>query len=54
MTDFKVGSRCLIPSHSHGMVARIMAIAEGYAMLRYPRCMPFVYSLKDLKEIPKP
>jgi hypothetical protein len=28
--------------------ARIMSIAEGYAMVRRPRCMPFVIALKDI------
>jgi hypothetical protein len=28
--------------------ARIMSIAEGYAMVRRPRCMPFVIVLKDI------
>ena len=28
--------------------ARIMAIAEGYAMARRPRAMPFVIVLKDI------
>jgi hypothetical protein len=27
---------------------RVMAVAEGYAMVRRPRCMPFVCSIKDL------
>jgi hypothetical protein len=29
--------------------ARVMAIAEGYAMVRFPRCMPFVESVKNLE-----
>ncbi len=27
---------------------RVMAVAEGYAMVRFPRAMPFVCSVKDL------
>jgi hypothetical protein len=29
--------------------ARVMAIAEGCAMVRYKRCMPFVLYMKDLQ-----
>lgn len=34
------------------MVARVMAVAEGYAMLRYPHCAPFIASVKDLEPEP--
>lgn len=30
--------------------ARIMAIAEGYAMLRFKNCVPFAKALKDLTD----
>lgn len=30
---------------------RVMSRAEGYAMVRRPRCMPFVCSEKDLSPI---
>jgi len=30
---------------------RVMSRAEGYAMVRFPRCMPFVCSEKDLSPI---
>lgn len=29
--------------------ARIMSIAEGYAMLRFKGCMPFFVTVKDLE-----
>ena len=29
-------------------LVRVMAIAEGYAMVRRPRAMPYVVSLKEL------
>ena len=29
---------------------RVMAIAEGYAMVRRKGCMPFVCRIKDLKQ----
>lgn len=45
---FQIGDRCLVNTHKHGKVARIMAIAEDYAMLRYPRCAPFVTPLAEL------
>lgn len=28
--------------------ARVMTICDGYAMLRYPGCVPFCVSVKDL------
>ena len=31
-------------------LVRIMAIAEGYAMVRFPCCIPFIVSEKDLQE----
>ena len=30
---------------------RVMAVAEGYAMVRRPKCLPFVCSVKDLEYI---
>lgn len=30
---------------------RVMAVAENYAMLRRPGCVPFVLALKYLKEV---
>lgn len=32
--------------------ARVMAIAEGYAMLRRKGCLPFVAALKDVMPDP--
>jgi len=31
-----------------GQEARVMVVAEGYAMLRFKGCCPFVESVKDL------
>jgi hypothetical protein len=33
------------------MEVRVMARAEGYAMVRLPRCMPFVVSEKSLTSV---
>lgn len=33
---------------------RVMAIAEGYAMIRHKGCMPFVVSEKELSQPEKP
>lgn len=33
---------------------RIMAVAEGYAMVRRKGCMPFAVSLKDLDPTKEP
>lgn len=30
-------------------VFRVMAVADGYAMLRYPHCAPFVEPVKSLR-----
>lgn len=36
--------------HYNGYPVRIMAIAEGYAMVRRKGCMPFVVQVKQLTE----
>lgn len=38
-------ARC---SDSVFLPARVIAVAEGYAMLRFPRCMPFAVAITDL------
>lgn len=43
------GDRCTYVGHTHGNVARVMAVAEGYALMRYPRCGPFVAPVRDLR-----
>lgn len=49
-TALKAGDRCTVKRHEHyGSVARIMAVAEGYAMLRYPKAMPFVVPVSELR-----
>lgn len=35
--------------HVPERAARVMAVADGYAMCRYPRCNPFVEPLKNLQ-----
>lgn len=32
---------------------KIMGIIDGYAMVRFPRCMPFVVAIKDLRKTPE-
>ena len=34
-----------VPENS---LVRVMAVADGYAMIRFPRCVPFVIRLKDI------
>ena len=41
--------KVLIPGRENLGPVRIMAVAEGYAMVRRPRCYPFVIALKELK-----
>ena len=31
-------------------IVRVMVRAEGYAMVRFPCCIPFIVSEKDLQE----
>lgn len=47
------GDRCHVHdgTHNGALVARVMAVAEGYAMLRYPHCIPFVVPLKSLARV---
>lgn len=49
------GDRCIVNDHAATedvtRVARVMAVAEGYAMVRYPRAMPFVAALKELSKV---
>ncbi len=33
-------------------VVRVMARAEGYAMVRFPGCMPFVVPVKEIELLP--
>ena len=33
-------------------LVRIMAIAEGHAMVRFPCCIPFIVRQKDLQDLP--
>lgn len=48
---FYVGDSVTVGRHSLGMVGRVMALAEGYAMVRYPRCSPFVVSVRELTRV---
>lgn len=49
------GDSCIVNRHAAtedvARVARVMAVAEGYAMVRYPRAVPFVVALKELSKI---
>jgi len=56
MSEIKRGDRCIVNRHAHHAnvkPARIMAIAEGYAMLRYPGCSPFIEPLNGLSILAK-
>lgn len=46
--SMEVGDRCYVARHGTGQVARVMAVAEGYAMLRYPSCAPFAEAIPAL------
>ncbi len=48
---FIAGDRVTVRHHSHGMQGRIMAVAEGYAMVRYKNASPFIAAVKDLTRV---
>jgi hypothetical protein len=50
-TEIKVGSKVTRPTNSTD-TARVLAIAEGWAMLRYPHATPFVQRVTDLRPAP--
>lgn len=50
LPGIEVGDRCTVDRHTHGLVARVMAVAEGYAMLRYKGCVPFVAPIAELRK----
>lgn len=52
----RAGDRCTVKRHrdertSISRIARVMAVAEGYAMVRYSRAMPFVEPIKELTRV---
>ena len=47
------GSRMIRQYKEEQSEVNVMAVADGYAMVRKPRCMPFVCTLKELREITK-
>lgn len=54
--DLKRGDRCIVTRHNHQAHptrgrAKVLAVAEGYAMVRYPRATPFVEPLDGLQKI---
>jgi hypothetical protein len=50
MTDFKPGDRVMLIRETQDVFPpfRIMAVADGYAMMRRPRCIPTVARLSEL------
>jgi hypothetical protein len=49
MSDtIKIGDQVAVEHDGHSTVARVMAVAEGYAMLCYPRSAPFLEQVADL------
>lgn len=37
------------PNEKGWMAVKVMAVADGYAMVRIPYCVPFVAVLRDLR-----
>jgi hypothetical protein len=50
-SPIKSGDRCTVLGHSKGWVARVLAVAEGYAMVRYSHAAPFVVPIEMLRPI---
>jgi len=44
---FKVGDDIRYDDHSN---VRVMAIADGYVMIRRPGCIPFIKTVKELND----
>lgn len=47
----KAGDRCTVSGHTRGWVARVLAVAEGYAMVRYSHAAPFIAPLETLRPV---
>lgn len=47
----QAGDRCTISGHTRGWVARVLAVAEGYAMVRYSRAAPFIAPVDTLRPL---
>jgi hypothetical protein len=41
---------CRYRRHHDKASVKLMAKADGYVMVRYSRCIPFVVSIKELRE----
>ena len=50
----KAKSKWLLKSKAIDKTAHVMAVAEGYVMLRYTRCAPFLLKLEDFLETYEP
>jgi hypothetical protein len=48
---FYIGDSVEVGRHSHGLPGRVMALAEGYAMVRYRGCAPFVVPVQELTRV---
>lgn len=48
---FRVGDDVQVSFHDHGRTGRVMALAEGYAMVRYKGCSPFIAAVKELTRV---
>lgn len=45
-----VGATCMKCSRYGDTEVRVMALAEGYAMVRHKGCAPFAVSVSELRE----
>lgn len=52
--EFKRGDLVQALTHDVKGVFRVMAVADGYALIRRPGCSPFAASLKDLQAAQPP
>lgn len=44
------GGYCTVNRHTNGKPVRVMAVAEGYAMVRYPGYQPFIEPINGLNK----
>lgn len=44
--------RVMPPDYKSGGVVRFMAAAEGYVMVRRPRCIPFIVGINEWNSWP--
>lgn len=47
------GDRFIFVGKNYSSTIRVMAVADGYAMVRRPFCLPFVLAIKEFTDLQK-